>query len=526
MIALKETHKKNSPVVLLEMRNISKEFSGVKALNDVNFTVNKGEVHALMGENGAGKSTLIKVLTGVYQRDGGETVFDGKMIDFKTPWEAQLGQISTVYQEVHLEPYLSVTENVFLGREPKTKWGTFDWKRAHQEAEQVLANLGINVDVRKPISEYSVAIQQMVAIARAVSTQAKLVIMDEPTSSLDESEVQVLFDVIRKLKATGVSIIFISHRMDEIYTICDRVTVLRDGSLVGQWELKNLSRMELISHMIGRSLEECSSRDHNATLDKQGDKNRQYTVKIRHLKRGRAINGISFDVAKGEVLGLAGLLGSGRTEIVRSIFGADRYDEGEIEFEGKVAKFSSPYDAIKAGIGFCSENRKTEGIIPNMSVRENITIALLPQLSRMGVVSKAKQDEIVEGYIKRLGIKTPHANQKIRNLSGGNQQKALLARWLCLSPKLLILDEPTRGIDVGAKAEIERLIRELANSGISIIMISSELEELVRNSDRIVVLRDGFKIAELDGKTCTEDQIMHVIAEHSHDKEFAAMGGV
>lgn len=523
---MKGTQENNSPIALLEMRNISKEFSGVKALNNVNFTVNKGEVRALMGENGAGKSTLIKILTGVYQRDGGEILFDGRTIDFKTPWEAQLGKISTVYQEVNMEPYLSVTENMFLGREPKTKWGTIDWKRAHAEAGEVLANMGIFVDIHKPISEYSVAIQQMVTIARALSSQAKLVVMDEPTSSLDESEVKVLFDVIRKLKETGVSIIFISHRMDEIYTICDRVTVLRDGCLVGQWELKNLSRMELISHMIGRNLEDVSSRGRHAASPVQSTQDRSYTVKIRQLKRGRIINNISFDVAKGEVLGLAGLLGAGRTETVRAIFGADRYDDGEIEFEGTVVKFYSPHDAIKAGIGFCSENRKTEGIIPNMSVRENITIATLPKLSQMGVVSTAKQNEIVDNYIKRLGIKTPHANQKIRFLSGGNQQKAMLARWLCLSPKLLILDEPTRGIDVGAKAEIEKLIRELAGSGISIIMISSELEELVRNSDRIVVLRDGFKIAELDGNICTEEQIMRVIAEHSHDNECAAMGGV
>lgn len=523
---MRGTQENNSPTALLEMRTISKEFSGVKALNNVNFTVNKGEVHALMGENGAGKSTLIKILTGVYQRDGGEILFDGQVIDFKTPWEAQLGKISTVYQEVNMEPYLSVTENVFLGREPKTQWGTIDWKRAHAEAEEVLANMGICVDVRKPISEYSVAIQQMVTIARALSSQAKLVVMDEPTSSLDESEVKILFDVIRKLKETGVSIIFISHRMDEIYTICDRVTVLRDGCLVGQWELKNLSRMELISHMIGRNLEDVSNRGRQAASTLESAKDRPYTVKIRQLKRGRILNNIDFDVAKGEVLGLAGLLGSGRTETVRAIFGADRYDDGEIEFEGTVVKFSSPHDAIKAGIGFCSENRKTEGIIPNMSVRENITIATLPKLSQMGVVSTSKQNEIVDNYIKRLGIKTPHANQKIRYLSGGNQQKAMLARWLCLSPKLLILDEPTRGIDVGAKAEIEKLIRELAESGISIIMISSELEELVRNSDRIVVLRDGFKIEELDGNTCTEEQIMRVIAEHSHDNECPATGGV
>ncbi|MTI79678.1 MAG: sugar ABC transporter ATP-binding protein [Firmicutes bacterium] len=508
------------------MKQISKGFSGVQALDAVNFTIATGEVHALMGENGAGKSTLIKVLNGVYQRDAGQILFDGEAIDFKSPWEAQMGKISTVFQEVNLEPYLSVAENVFIGREPKTKWGTYDWKRAYRESEEILAQMGINVDVRRPINEYSVAIQQMVAIARAVSTEAKLVIMDEPTSSLDESEVQILFNVIRKLKETGVSIVFISHRMDEIYTICDRVTVLRDGTFVGQWDLKNLSRMELISHMIGRALEESNDRNNKkVSATKEMTEDKPYTVKVRKLKRGRIVNGISFEVAKGEILGLAGLLGSGRTETVRALFSADSYEEGEIEFEGQVVKFNSPYDAIRAGIGYCSENRKTEGIIPNMSVRENITIANLPALSNMGIVSTQKQKEIVDKYIERLGVKTPTPDQQIGKLSGGNQQKVLLARWLCINPKLLILDEPTRGIDVGAKAEIEKLIRQLADSGISIIMISSELEELVRNSDRLVVLRDGYKIAELDGETATEEQIMHVIAEHSRDTEKVAMGG-
>lgn len=512
---------------LLEMKQIVKSFPGVKALKGVQFSVGKGEVHALMGENGAGKSTLIKILTGAYQRDEGEIWFDGKQVDFKTPQEAQLGGISTIYQEVNLEPYLSVTENVFLGREPKTKWGTIDWKTAHTEAERILRDMGIQVDVRKPITEYSVAIQQMVAIARAVSTQAKLVVMDEPTSSLDESEVQVLFDVIKKLKATGVSIVFVSHRMDEIYTICDRVTVLRDGTYVGDWDLKDLSRMELISKMIGRNLEETENLKHAV---KKGSKplhgDSTPILKVINLKKGRVLHGITFEVKKGEILGLAGLLGSGRSETVKAIFAADRYDDGEIEFDGKKVKFNSPYDAIKAGIGFCSENRKTEGIVPNMSVGENLTIANLSEFSYMGVVFKGKQRQVIDRYIERLRIKTPSAGQKIRNLSGGNQQKVLLARWLCLNPKLLILDEPTRGIDVGAKAEIELLIRELAAEGISIIMISSEFEELVRNCDRIIVLRDGFKVGELEEEACTEANIMKMIAEHPHDQQYHSQKGV
>lgn len=503
---------------LLQMKKICKSFPGVKALSDVNFTVRAGEVHALMGENGAGKSTLIKILTGAYERDSGEIWFNGSLVNFKTPKEAQDGGISTIYQEVNLEPYLSVAENVFLGREPRTKWGLIDWKKVNHEARLVLNMMGIHVDVQKPIMEYSVAIQQMVALARAVSAKAKLVVMDEPTSSLDESEVKVLFDVINKLKESGVAIVFVSHRMDELYTICDRVTVLRDGCLVGDWELSKLSRMELISKMIGRNLEEAEAKSKRTKSLKRFDET-NYTVKINNLKRGRTINGISFHVAKGEILGFAGLLGSGRTETVRALFGADLYDSGEIEFEGKKVKFGSPYEAIQAGIGFCSENRKTEGIIPNMSILENMTIATLPSLSRMGVVSNIKQQEIAAEYIKRLAIKTPHAQQKIRNLSGGNQQKVLLARWLCLNPKLLILDEPTRGIDVGAKAEIEALIRELAEAGISIIMISSEFEELVRNCDRIMVIRDGSKMGELVGEDCSEANIMKLIASHPQNKE-------
>jgi galactofuranose transport system ATP-binding protein len=510
---------------LLQMKNICKSFPGVKALKGVGFSVRKGEVHALMGENGAGKSTLIKILTGAYQRDEGEIWFDGQLVNFKTPLEAQVGKISTIYQEVNLEPYLSVTENIFLGREPKTKWGTIDWKRAHVESDKILKEMGIEVDVHKPIAEYSVAIQQMVAIARAISAQAKLVVMDEPTSSLDDSEVKVLFDVIGKLKSSGVAIVFVSHRMDEIYTICDRVTVLRDGSFVGDWDLKQLSRMELISKMIGRNLEEPLLKGKEKEPVKRFSE-ASYTLKISGLQRGRSVNDVSFNVGKGEVIGLAGLLGSGRTETVRALFGADSYEKGEIEFDGKKVKFRSPYDAIKAGIGFCSENRKTEGIIPNMSVGGNMTISNLSKLTKGAVVSKSKQQELVNKYIERLAIKTPNAQQKIRNLSGGNQQKVLLARWLCLNPKLLILDEPTRGIDVGAKAEIESLIRNLADDGLSIIMISSEFEELVRNCNRIIVLRDGFKVGELEGEECSEANIMKCIAEHSHDGHLALKKGV
>jgi monosaccharide-transporting ATPase len=506
-------------VPILEMRRIVKTFPGVKALKGVDFSVLKGEVHALVGENGAGKSTLIKILTGAYQRDGGDILFDGKSVAFTTPLDAQQVGISTIYQEVNLEPYLSVAENVCLGREPRTRWGWIDWKQAQQDADRLLRELGIQIDVEQPMMTTSVAIQQMVAIARAISTEAKLVVMDEPTSSLDESEVRVLFDVIRRLKAAGVAVIFISHRMDELYAICDRVSVLRDGMLVGVWELSRLSRMELISHMIGRKWEEQESNKETLEVSSSSmGTEASVLLKVHNLKRGNALRGVDFEVKKGEVVGLAGLLGSGRTETVRAIFGADSLDEGEIWFEGEKVKVRSPHQAIRSGIGFCSENRKTEGIIPNMSVRENMTIANLSRFSRMGVISNQKQQKIANRYVQRLRIKTPNANQKIQNLSGGNQQKVLLARWLCLKPKLLILDEPTRGIDVGAKAEIEQLIRELAAERISFILISSEFEELVRICDRIVVLRDGRKLGELTGDARTESHIMALIADHTDEK--------
>ena len=498
--------------LLLEMKEITKEFPGVKALNSVNIGVEKGEVHALMGENGAGKSTLIKILTGAYQKDSGQIIFDGSEVSFSSPLHSQLGGISTIYQEINLVPYLSVTENIFMGREPKTKWGTIDWRLAHREAAEVLAKMGICVDVKKSVGSLSAAEQQMVSISRAVSLQAKLVVMDEPTSSLDDQEVKVLFDVIRSLKADGVSIIYISHRMSEIYTVCDRITVLRDGSYVGTWPTEGLTEVQLIAHMIGKKesdvlkLYEAKKTTFSDTRDE--------VIRVNGLKRGNKVRDISFSIMEGEVLGLAGLLGSGRTEVAKLIFGVDHPDSGTITFNNEEVKFKSPRDAIRRGIGFCSENRKTEGINPNMSVKENISIASLRQLATLGFVSRNKQDEIVDNFIKKLGVKTPHAMQKIRNLSGGNQQKAILGRWLALNPKLLILDEPTRGIDVGAKAEIHSLIAELSAKGVSILMISSEFEELIQNTDRIVVLREGESIGEVTGEDKDKDVIMNIIARN------------
>ncbi|MCX7710138.1 MAG: sugar ABC transporter ATP-binding protein [Clostridia bacterium] len=494
--------------ILLEMKDIHKSFPGVKALKGVSFKVKKGEVHALMGENGAGKSTLIKILTGIYTKDSGEIIFDGRSISPATSLQAQHEGISTIYQELNLVPYLSVCENIFLGREPK-KYGVIDWKAVEKEAYRILKEMGLEVDVKQPLNQQSTAIQQMVSIARAISINAKLVVMDEPTSSLDEKEVQVLFKVIRKLKEQNISVVFISHRLDEIFEICDNLTILKDGVLVGECSVKELTKIDLVSKMIGKDASTIVKykKDHTANFVCK-----DAVCSVTNIKRGVRLNGIDLCINRGEVVGLAGLLGSGRTELAKILFGDDMADEGEIEIEGKKTKLRLPKDAIGMGFAFCSEDRKIEGIIPHMSVRENMTLAILPKISKFGVVSRKKQNEIVDKYIKRLGIKTPHAEQLIRNLSGGNQQKVLLARWLCMHPKLVILDEPTRGIDVGAKAEIEKLIQELAATGISVLMISSELEELVRGCDRVAVIRDGKKVTELLGEEITQDNIMEAIA--------------
>lgn len=498
--------------VLLEMKGIEKKFPGVHALKNVDFTVNQGEVRALMGENGAGKSTLIKVLTGIYEKDGGNIVFDGEEINPKTTLEAQHKGISTIYQELNLVPFQTVYENMFIGREPMKKGGMIDRREMIRRADEVLRDMGISIDVTEPLNMYSTAIQQMVAIARAITINAKLVIMDEPTSSLDTTEVRVLFDVVKKLVEKNISIIFISHRLDEIFEIADNVTILKDGQLVGEFGIAELDQLKLVSYMIGREAKDMERRKFEYT-----HQNSPQTAEMKGIKQGVRLNGIDIDIKQGEVLGLAGLLGSGRTELAKVLFGATLPDEGEIVFVNERQHFKQPKDSIVKGMGFCTEDRKVEGIIPHLSVKENMTIALLPQISKLGVVSKKKQSEIVEKYIDRLKIKTPTPNQIIRNLSGGNQQKVLLARWLCMNPKLIILDEPTRGIDVGAKAEIENLIQELSQSGISVLMISSEIAELERNCDRVAVIREGKKLAELTGADINQDKIMAIIAKGHHE---------
>jgi ribose transport system ATP-binding protein len=494
------------------MRGINKQFLGVPALRDADFEVVRGEVHALIGQNGAGKSTLIKILTGVYTKDSGRIEFDGREVAFSSPHAAQLAGLSTIYQEVNLVPFRSVAENVFLNREPK-RFGLIDWGRMNREAAATLRRLDINVDVTRPLYEYAIATQQMTALARALSTEARLVIMDEPTSALAENEVQTLFRVIRQLKSEGISVVFVSHRLDELYAVCDRVTIMRDGRTIEQRPMSEISRYELVSKMLGRELAEELSR---RRADDQGElADRQPLLEAVDLHRGRALDGVSVSIRPGEIVGLAGLLGSGRSETARAIFGADPPDSGTVAVDGAPLHLRSPRDGVRNKIGFAPEDRKTEGIIPQLSVRENLTLALLPHLRRHGIVERKRQAEIVDRFIKAIGIKCSSPEQPIRELSGGNQQKVLLARWLCTNPRLLMLDEPTRGIDVGAKRDIQVLVRQLADEGLAVLLISSELEEIIAGSDRVMTLRDGRSVAEFTGDQITENALMQAMATGS-----------
>jgi ribose transport system ATP-binding protein len=493
------------------MQQITKSFNGVPALTEAHLDVGPAEVRALIGQNGAGKSTMIKVLNGVYRKDSGAVSFRGSEVSFSSPSAAQRGGIATIFQEVNLVPHRSVAENIALGQEPRRR-GLLDWGAMNERARDLLTRLAVNIDVTRPLSDYSIATQQMTAIARALSFDAQLVIMDEPTSSLAEDEVKTLFEVIRRLKSDGVSILFVSHRLDELYAVCDAVTVMRDGRTVLDAPMSEVSRYELVSTMLGRELT-ASEREmrHVDELHHAGAP----LVQLTNVAAGSAVADVSVEIRAGEVLGMAGLLGSGRSETARVIFGADKVERGQLRVADKEVKFSSPRDAIKRKFGFLSEDRKLEGIVPEMSVRENLTLALLPRLTRNGIVDKKKQQEIVERFISRLDIKTAGPDQKISELSGGNQQKVLLARWLCTDPELLILDEPTRGIDVGAKAEILALIRQLAEEGLAVLLISSELEEIIAGSDRVVVLRDGHDVAQLRGTEISADALMAAMAEGS-----------
>jgi monosaccharide-transporting ATPase len=503
---------------LLRMAGITKRFGASVALDEVEFSVDRGEVHALVGENGAGKSTLMKILIGAYHRDSGSVALDGQDVHFDTPGDAQAAGVCAVHQEIHLLELLSVAENIYSGREP-VRWGLVDWPRMNADAAALLGGLGLDIDPRAQVSTLNPARQQMVAIARGVSLGAKLLVLDEPTTSLSEREVGILHDLIRRLREQGTSIIYISHRFDELYAVCDRVTVLRDGKLVGTRSLAGLERLDLVCLMLGKTRDQlrmgttgfAGHSEATTAASTQGEP----LLVAKSLAHGARLRDVSLTVGKGEIVGLAGLLGSGRTETARAIFGADAADGGALTFDGRDFAPSTPHDAIAAGIGFVSEDRKGEGIIPELSVRENLTLAILPALTRFGVVSRQRQAEIVDRYMQRLGIRASSADQPIRELSGGNQQKVLIARSLSMDPKLLILDEPTRGIDIGAKGEIQALVNELAAEGLGVLMVSSEIEELVEGSTRVVVLRDGASVAELSGADVSEAAIVHALAGHA-----------
>ncbi len=504
--------------ILLDMQDILKVFPGIIAVDHANMQVRRGEVHALVGENGAGKSTMIKILTGAYIRDGGTVVFDGKEVEYRTPQQAQESGISTIYQEINLVPLRSVAENIMMGREP-TRYGLLDWKNLNDQASQLLGQLGIDIDVSKPLVEFNVAIQQMVAIARAVSFESNLVVMDEPTSSLDDHEVNTLFESIRRLKAKGVSVIFITHRLDELFVICDRITIMRDGKTIETSDISSMTKLELVSKMLGKPLGEVRRGGATSFLDRQASGDADAVLELEQVKNPPLLQGVSLDVRKGEIIGLAGLLGSGRTEAARVIFGADPVREGQIRWDGKAVRFSSTRQAIDSGMGYCTEDRKAEGIVPFLSVRDNLTLAALPTLTRNGIINRDKQKQIVDQFIKMLDIKLSSPDQKVRELSGGNQQKVLLARWLCLNPQLLILDEPTRGIDVGAKGEIQKIISRLADDGVGVLMITSEMDELTEGSDRVFVMRDRRTVAELSGEQISQDAIMGAMAHGEDDND-------
>ncbi|GFI07592.1 fructose import ATP-binding protein FruK [Lachnospiraceae bacterium] len=496
--------------VVLTMRGISMTFPGVKALDNVDFTLREGEIHALMGENGAGKSTLIKCLTGINAFESGEIHvegIEGPVVNHST-LDAQKKGISTVYQEVNLCPNLSVAENLFIGREPKTKLGTIDWKTMVKRAEAIMKELDMSIDVTQNLEEYSLALQQMIAIARAVDMECKVLILDEPTSSLDDNEVEKLFRLMNQLKEKGVGIVFVTHFLEQVYAVCDRITVLRNGQLVGEYPIEELPRVKLVAAMMGKDFDDLASiksdespvfRDEDILIDAKG------------LSHKGTIKPFDLVIHKGEVVGLTGLLGSGRSELARVIYGADKNQTGTLKVNGKEVKINAPIDAMNLGMGLLPDDRKAEGIIGDLSVRENIILALQAKRGMFRLLSMKEQIELADKYIEMLQIKTASRETLIRQLSGGNQQKVILGRWLATNPDFLILDEPTRGIDIGTKTEIQKLVLKLAKEGKSIVFISSEIEEMLRTCTKMAVLRDGAKVGEIT-ESLTQETVMKAIA--------------
>lgn len=492
---------------ILEMQGICKAFPGVRALHNVDFVLRRGEIHALMGENGAGKSTLVKVMTGVYEKDAGTISMDGQPIHFKSPQEAQNIGIGTVYQEISLCPNLTVAENMFIGR---GQYAFVQWKRMNEKAAKLLDSLGIPATPTQELSSCSIAVQQMIAIARAIDMDCKILILDEPTSSLDEDEVHKLFSLMRDLKSRAVGIVFITHFLDQVYEISDRITVLRNGMLIGEYEAASLPQFELVSKMMGKALEDVE-KIHKHEISVSDDS--VPVFEATGLSSVAGVKPFDFTIQKGEVNGFIGLLGSGRSESVRAIYAADKVNGGETKMNGKKVKIADPIHAMKLGIAYLPEDRKGDGIINELSVRDNIILALQVMKGFFKPFSPKQAEAFADEYIKRLNIKTPSPDTPIKSLSGGNQQKVILARWLLTHPEYLILDEPTRGIDVGTKVEIQKLVLKLAEDGVSVTFISSEIEEMLRTCSRLIVMKDRQIVGELSGPKLTQSDVMHVIAQ-------------
>ena len=495
--------------VVLTMRGITMTFPGVKALDHVDFTLRKGEIHALMGENGAGKSTLIKCLTGVNDFEAGEIRVDGYdgPIKNRSTLDAQKHGISTVYQEINLCPNLTVAENLFIGREPMTHFGTIDRREIVRRSRKLMEQMDLPVDVTLNLEEYSLAMQQMIAIARAVDMECKVLILDEPTSSLDDNEVEKLFGLMRKLREQGVGIIFVTHFLEQVYALCDRITVLRNGTLVGEYPIAELPRVRLIAAMMGKDFDDLAS-----IKPERGNKiSSEDMIDAQGLSHAGKIKPFDLEMKKGEVVGLTGLLGSGRSELARTIYGADRAQTGTLKIRGKKVEIKHPIDAMNMGMGMLPDDRKAEGIVGDLSVRENIILAMQAKRGMVDLIPMKEQEEIADKFIDLLQIKTASRETPVKQLSGGNQQKVIIARWLATDPDFLILDEPTRGIDIGTKTEIQKLVIKLAQEGKSVMFISSEIEEMLRTCNRLAVLCDGQKVGELSGDI-TQEQVMKTIA--------------
>lgn len=486
---------------MIEMTGIDKAFSGNVVLKDVQFSLADGEIHALMGENGAGKSTLMKILTGIYGRDAGVIKVDGQEVDFKSPKEAEAMGIAVIHQELNILPDLTVAENLFLGNEKTVGMGILKTKEMNREASRILKQLGLDVDVKTPAGQLSVGKQQIIEIAKAIETHAKVIIMDEPTAALTDREIKTLFKTIRKLQSQGVSFVYISHRMEEIFAICDRITILRDGQYIGVRVIKETNFDEIVKMMVGRELGDRFP-ERNASIG-------EVKLEVKGLTRNDYCQDINFQLRKGEVLALAGLMGAGRTEVAEALFGYRKMNKGEIFIDGQKVKISNPIQAKKHGIGFVTEDRKSEGLVVDFSIKDNIMLTNLDKASKMSVINSKKESTFVNNLMKKLGVRSSGAMQTAKSLSGGNQQKVVIAKWLGDAPEILILDEPTRGVDIGAKKEIYQIINDLAEQGVAILMISSELPEVIGMADRVLVMHEGKITGEVSKEEMTQEKIMH-----------------